>query len=115
MCPHHIHPRPNDPGKVSYEELDHLVRCLDTLSTGAISVLGAAHRIAGSAALDSQGHFQFQQLLGSFPQFEASLLMSLVSELRSLDLLRVQEGAIRTSEYGEVLLELTNPNRAAVC
>jgi hypothetical protein len=99
--------RPNDPGKVSYEELDHLVRCLDALSTGAISVLGAAHRIAGSAALGPQGHFQFQQLRGSFPQFEASLLMSLVSELRSLNLVRVQEGAIRTSEYGETLVELT--------
>jgi hypothetical protein len=42
VCPHHIHLRPNDPGKVSYEELDHLVRCLDTLSTGAISVPDAA-------------------------------------------------------------------------
>jgi hypothetical protein len=105
--------RPNDPGKVSYEELDHLVRCLDALSTGAISVLGAAHQIAGSAAL-VQGHFQFRQLSGWFPQFEASLLMSLVSELRSLNLLRVQEGAIRMPNYEESLLELTPIGRRFV-
>jgi hypothetical protein len=37
-----------------------------------------------------------------------------VSELRSLNLLRVQEGAIRTSEYGEALLELTPIGRRFV-
>jgi hypothetical protein len=60
--------RPDDAGKVSYEELDHLVRCLDALSIGAISVLGAARRIATSAPLGSQGHFHFTQLRSSFPQ-----------------------------------------------
>jgi hypothetical protein len=99
--------QPNDPGKVSYEELDHLIRCLDALSTGAISVLGAARNIAASAASSSQGHFHFTQLRSSFPHFEPSLLMSLVSELRSLNLLHVQEGGIRMPDYGEVLLELT--------
>jgi hypothetical protein len=57
--------------------------------------------MAGSAALDSQGHFQFQQLLGSFPQFEASLLMGLVSELRSLNLLRVQEARLERPSMGK--------------
>jgi hypothetical protein len=32
---------------------------------------------------------------------------SLVSELRSLNLLRVQEGGIQMPDHGEVLLELT--------
>src|SRR5215471_18235878 len=32
--------RVGDSEKSSYDELDHLVRCLDSLSTGAISVLG---------------------------------------------------------------------------
>jgi hypothetical protein len=40
--------RPGDPSKSSYEELDHLIRCIDALSIGAISVLGAARRIASS-------------------------------------------------------------------
>ena len=100
--------RPNDPGKVSYEELDHLVRCLDALSIGAISVLGAARRIATSTPTDFQRHFRFTELRSTFPQFDASLLMSLVSELRSLNLLRVQEsGGVRMPDHSEVLLELT--------
>jgi hypothetical protein len=99
--------RPGDPSKASYEELDHLVRCLDALSSGAISVLGASRHITTTAPSGTQGHFHFPQLSSSFPMFDASLLMSLVSELSSLNLLRVQEGAIRMPDYGEVLLELT--------
>ena len=38
--------RPGDPAKSSYEELDHLIRCIDDLSIGAIHVLGAARTIA---------------------------------------------------------------------
>lgn len=106
--------RPDDPGKVSYEELDHLVRCLDALSIGAISVLGAARRIATSAPSGSQEHFHFTQLRSSFPQFNSSLLMSLVSELRSLNLLRVQEGSVRMPDHGEVLVELTPIGRRFV-
>jgi hypothetical protein len=86
--------RPGDPKKSSYEELDHLVRCLDALSSGATSVLGASRQIAATAPSGTQGHFHFSQLKSAFPQFDASLLMSLVSELRSLNLLRVQEGTI---------------------
>jgi hypothetical protein len=106
--------RPNDPGKVSFEELDHLVRCLDALSTGAISVLGAARNITTSGASGSQGRFHFTQLRSSFLQFEPSLLMSLVSELRSLNLLHVQEGSIGMPDNGQVLLELTPIGRRFV-
>src|ERR1700730_735366 len=60
-----------------------------------------------SAASGSQRHFHFPQLRSLLPQFEPSLLMSLVSELRSLNLLRAQEGSIRMPEHSEVLLELT--------
>ena len=96
-----------DPAKVPYEELDHLVRCLDALSSGAISVLGGARRLATTAAMGPQGHFQFEQLRPLFPQFDPSLLMSLVSELRGLNLVRVQEPAIRMPDYGNYLIELT--------
>ncbi len=99
--------QPNDPRKVSYEELDHFVMCLDALSIGAISVLGAARNIATSANSGSQAHFNFTQLRDLFPQFEPSLLMSLVSELRGLNLLRVQEGSIRIPDNSHVLLEVT--------
>jgi hypothetical protein len=106
--------RPGDPQKSSYEELDHLVRCLDALSSGAISVLGASHHIARTAPSGTQGHFQFTQLSVAFPQFNASLLLSLVSELSSLNLLRTQEGMIRTADHSEILLELTPIGRRFV-
>jgi hypothetical protein len=40
--------KPGDQAKVSYEELDHLIRCVDALSTGALSVLGAIRNITES-------------------------------------------------------------------
>jgi hypothetical protein len=37
--------KPVDPAKSSFQELDHLLHCVDTLSAGAIAVLGAARKI----------------------------------------------------------------------
>jgi hypothetical protein len=34
--------KPGDQAKVSYEELDHLIRCVDALSTGALSAFFSA-------------------------------------------------------------------------
>jgi len=99
--------RSGDPAKASYEEIDHLVRCLDALSIGAILVLGAARQIATTGPSANMGNFSFPQLAAAFPHFEPSFLMSLVAELRALNLLRVQEGGIRTPDHLEVLLELT--------
>jgi hypothetical protein len=99
--------RPGDPSKSPYEELDHLIRCVDTLSIGAISVLGAARHIALAAGQGAQRSFHFPQLRDAFRSLDASLVMSLVSESRALNLLRVQEGATRMPEHGEVLIELT--------
>lgn len=99
--------RPGDPAKSSYEELDHLVRCIDTLSIGAIAVLGAARTTAATSGQGTQRSFQFGQLRTSFPGYEPSLLMSLVSELRALNLVRVQEGGIRMPDHGEILIEVT--------
>jgi hypothetical protein len=106
--------RQGDAAKSSYEELDHLVRCLDALSIGSILVLGAARHIATTAASGTQGHFHFNQLSNALPQFDSSLLMSLVSELRSLNLLRIQEGAIRMPDSSEVLVEVTPIGRRFV-
>ncbi len=98
--------RPADPAKVPYEELDHLVRCLDALSTGAIAVLGATQQLGMESG--AQGRVSFVTLrTKSFPQFETSFLMSLVSELRSFNLVRVQEGAIGTPDLLEVKLQIT--------
>jgi DNA-binding HxlR family transcriptional regulator len=89
--------REGDRAKSSYEELDHFVRIVETLSIGALTVLGAAQRAAG----------RFDQLRSILPEMEPSFLMSLVSELRAFNLIRVQEGAIRMPDHGGVLLEIT--------
>jgi hypothetical protein len=99
--------RPSDPAKSSYEELDHLIRCVDVLSIGAISILGAARRIAETAGQTTQRSFHFNQLRSAFSTLDASLVMSLVSELSALNLLRVQEGGIRMPDHGEALVEIT--------
>jgi len=99
--------RPGDPAKSSYEELDHLVRCIDALSIGAISVLGAARTIAATSGQGAQRSFQFDQLRNAFPRFDASLILSLVSELSAFNLVRTQEGMIRMPDHSEMLIEIT--------
>ncbi len=99
--------RPGDPQKSSYEELDHFVRCLDALSIGAITVLGAARHIATTFPAGTPGQFHFPQLAATFPRFEPSFLVSLATELQSLNLLQMQNGAIRLPDHGEALVQLT--------
>ncbi len=88
-----------DPSKVPFEELDHLIRCIDALSIGAISVLVVARQIAKTDKL-----FHFHVLRGAFDELDESLVMSFLSELRSLNLVHVLEGA-RTQ--AEALIEVT--------
>jgi hypothetical protein len=96
--------KPGDPAKFSYDELDHLVWCLEALSIGAIAVLGAVRKLADS---NENRMIKFNLLQDLFPQFEFSLLMSLVSELRALNLVRVQdEGAIRMPDRSGIGIEL---------
>ena len=97
----------DDPAKSSYTELDHLVRCLDTLSIGAIGVLGACLRVGSTAPMSKRETFQFEQLRTEFEDLEPSLVMSLLSELRSMNLVAIQEPGIRTADYGNYLIELT--------
>jgi hypothetical protein len=101
--------RPGDPAKVPYEELDHLVRCLDALSIGAIAVLGATRQLRTShpSSQTMRIRIEFSQLRQKFPQMEASLLMSLVSELNALNLLTLDIPPIKISEYGNYALELS--------
>jgi hypothetical protein len=95
--------RPGDTAKAPYEELDHLVRCVDALSAGAIAVLGAARRLKA----DMHGNFNFPLLKSSFPAFEESFLMSLVSELNSFNLLGLQRGSIPVPDFAHVQLWVT--------
>jgi hypothetical protein len=104
--------RPGDPEKLSYTELDHLTRCLGSLSIGAITTLGAAKQMVVRAKMSPDGEgnyrFNFEQLRAEVPSIEPALFMGLVGELNGYNLLRI-EGLppIRTPEYANHPLELT--------
>jgi hypothetical protein len=99
--------RPGDPAKSSYEELDHLIRCIDGLSIGAIMALGAARKIAETSGQGVQRSFHFDQLRNAFLGFDDSLVMSFVSELNAFNLARIREGGIRMPDHSEALVEIT--------
>lgn len=98
---------PGDEAKSSYEELDHLIRCVDSLSIGAISVLRVARDMAVTSGQGAQRRLLFDQLHRAFPGFEASLVMSLLSELSAFNLVRTQEGLVRTPGYDDIAVEVT--------
>jgi hypothetical protein len=97
--------KPGDPAKVSYEELDHLVRCLDAVSIGAIMFIGAVRRLTRFP--QSNNRIDFGNVSAQFPMMDASLLMSLATELDALNLIHIIEPAIRVAEYGNYGIELT--------
>jgi hypothetical protein len=84
-----------DHARVSYNELDHLIRCVDALSIGAISVLGAIREVSATRPLGPQQEaIQFGQLRSRL-QMDVHLLKSLVSELQGFHLVHVQEAPLR--------------------
>jgi hypothetical protein len=84
-----------DPAKVPYDELDHLIRCVDALSIGAISALGAIRKVSATHPLGPQQEaIQFGQLRTEMT-IDAHFLRSLVSELQGFNLVRVQESPTR--------------------
>ena len=97
--------KPGDPAKASYEELDHLVRCLDALSIGAITFLGAVRHVTRSSR--SNNRVDFSNISSRFPQMDAPLLMSLAKELDALNLIHITEPTIQVPEYGNYGIQLT--------
>lgn len=99
--------RPGDPAKSPYEELDHLMHCVDALTIGAISVLGAGRHIT-RARPGGNTTFHFSELRRHLPHLtDASLLLSLASELRALNLLHFKEPAIDMPDHEAYLLQVT--------
>ncbi len=104
--------REGDPEKLSYTELDHFARCVETLSSGAVEVLGevvCAADSAGCADLDTKPYgMNFFVLSDRFPEHSPHLLMGLVAELDSANLLhRGDVPSIQTPDYGNYPLNLT--------
>lgn len=110
--------REDDPDKLSYTELDHYSRCLETLSSGAVEVLGMVVQMAHSRArlgeesrLDwtiTSARMNLSELRDKLPQHSADLLMGLIAELDKSNLL-YREGtpAIGMAEYSNHEFRLT--------
>lgn len=103
--------RMDDPERLSYNELDHFVRCLDGLSVGAIEALGSAFRMASQQARHVEAEsfrFNFEDLQRRRPGTSADLLMGLVGELGAMNLIHLAGvPGIRTANYANYPLELT--------
>lgn len=108
-----------DKDKLTFTEADHFARSLEQLSIGAIQVLSTAGQIARKAyngdlhrALHGDHNqarrFNFGILQDQLPDYHPSLLMGLVGELDSLNLLhKAGTPAIKTRNYSNYPIELT--------
>ena len=103
----------DDPKRLSYTELDHFARCLDLLSIGALEVLDIIVAIylnpqEKKQVFRGERELQFDSLSKKLPHFQVHLLMGLVAELSSLNLVYLPPApAIRTADYGNQVIELT--------
>ena len=103
--------RDSDPQKMSFDELDHFSRAIDSLSIGAYHVLAEAYRIAMDTRVkdaETQSHsITFDSLRNAMPDTEPSLLMGLVGELNAMNLLHLPGSpTVRTPGYGNYSVEL---------
>ena len=101
-----------DPDKLTYTELDHFVRCLDFLSIGAVKVLGKIFGIIkpeGNEPLYSvKMQVNFEAVRKQMADCDLVLLMSLLTELNSMNLVYIEVPMIKTENYGNYGIELTN-------
>lgn len=107
---------PSDPNKSPFDELDHLMHCVNALSSGAIALLGASIQIADQAGADSRtprpadrsaARFYFAEIRQKLPDLAPHLVLGLAAELRSLNLLHITEGAIATPDFQHYLFGVT--------
>jgi len=102
--------RSDDPSRLSYTELDHFARCVDSLSIGALKVLAEACRSGSTIGRqDSDGaRFNFEDLARRLPSMSPELVMGLVGELNTMNLLHLAGvPGIRTAGYANYPIELT--------
>ncbi|MDE2810068.1 MAG: hypothetical protein OXN90_16770 [Gemmatimonadota bacterium] len=110
--------REDDPDKLSYTELDHYSRCLETLSSGAVEVLGVivqeAHsgrHLLGVQELDwtiESYHMNFSEIHLKLQKYSPDLLMGLVAELNKANLLnRESASGVQMDDYSHYSIRLT--------
>jgi hypothetical protein len=104
-----------DADKLSYTELDHFARCIESLSIGAVEVLGHAAKLAsqGRRNRSSSGDvmIDFGELRAQMPGISPHLLMGLVQELNSCNLLHIRQYpsvGIESDPYGNYPIVYTS-------
>lgn len=100
----------DDPLRLSYTELDHFARCLDTLSIGALKVLVEACDLGSALGRTNadEARFNFEDLGRRMPGMSPELLMGLVGELNAMNLVHLAGvPGIRTARYANYPIELT--------
>lgn len=98
----------NDPNKSPFDELDHLMHCLDALSSGAIAVLGASIQIrAPNHASGADRPFYFSELRQQFPSHNPDLVFGLATELQHFNLLHITEGIVGSRDFENYLFRVT--------
>jgi len=109
--------REGEKEKLPYEELDHFVRCVDSLSRGAIEVIGVAYEIVKPQIKSNQQTYgygyrldfrQIQERVKKVNPMESSLLMGLIGELNSMNLLHIAGiPQVRDRDYASYPIEFT--------
>jgi hypothetical protein len=103
---------PGDPKKSLFDELDHLMHCVSALSSGAIALLGASVQIANQlrpvGTNRTQTRVHLVDISQKLPDLSPQLMLGLVAELRSLNLLHVTEGAIAAPDLGHYAISVTS-------
>ena len=88
--------RHDDPDKLSYTELDHLVRCVDSLSSGAIHAIGVIYKLSQNRS----GLLKLGEIRTRMDNIEPSLLMGLVSELHMMHFIDLPALTLTTPLFG---------------
>ena len=96
--------REGDPDKLKYTELDHFARCVETLSSGAIEVLGSVAHVTHA---EGRRNMAFGDLFCRLPQHSPELLMGLVAELHGVNLLHRRIPSIEMANYANHQVSLT--------
>jgi len=108
-----------DPDKLCFTEVDHFSKCIEQLSIGSYIVLTTAIEITNikfdekiqkelKSNVFNDRRFNFNALVKRLPQLPPSLLMGLVGELDSMNLLhRAGPPPVRIHSYGNYPIELT--------
>jgi hypothetical protein len=97
---------PGHPSKSTYTELDHLMHCVDALSTEAIAMLGMAIQT------NPPRHASGGDVVLRFPEIrqrdqDPHLAFGLACELRALNLLHITEGPINVGVYENYQFRVT--------